>query len=319
MTKQGVGNPMVAVKVATETFKRIPAIASGLRAGLGIVGTIALVYFGSKALKRFRQNRIMQKAGDDPDIRAAMDIYMAIPDGLKKSQGSLFSPTGFISDAINQIARLWTSTNTERILEVSKRITNLDRVFKSFYIIYEEDLYSLLSKALTPSELDVFMNLTKTGSFSRTKKAETNLLVYTIKPVTIRKTPKKIDSASWERLTNSNIITNVPAGKIIGWTTGIEIPDEAKTVVFTEVKAYADFETKPEHIVYAWKGALKFYTKSGYDTEFGNLITALKKYLFRFKSSDLSGINMKTKSIKKEVSLNKTSDKKGFTLTKYIS
>lgn len=293
---QGVGNPLLiaaaASKVGESIVTRAPAITRGIRTVLGVSGAALLVYFGYKGIKKWNQNRLMQKVATDVNARAAMDIYNAIPEGLKKSKGGLFNPAGLITDLYSQVERIWTSTDSERILEIAKRITNTKDCFHYFQVIYGEDLYTLLSKALTEDQLDVFMNVVKTGSYSKTIRPKQGLYIYTTKGVTVRKTAEKKDNTMFSF---GNKVANVPAGKILGRTTGQEPRDNKNNVIYIEFNPFININKLSDNSIskqniYAWKDALKFYTKDEMEAEFGMTLPKIfQKYLYRFDESDLSG------------------------------
>lgn len=289
-SKQNLGNPLLVASAANMVKEGItekaPAIARGIKTTLGLFGTGLLVYFGYKGVKKWNQNRVMRQSATDENVRAAMDIYSAIPAGLKKSEGGFLNPFGLISDALNQIERIWTSTDTERILTIAKRITDPQKVFKSFQTIYGEDLYTLLSKALKKEELDVFMNITQRGSFSRTNKPAAGLVIYTSKAVTVRKTAEVNDGYVF-----NNKVAHVPAGKILGISTGVELNDEKNNAVFIEFKAVSGGSSEFKNILYAWKGALKFYSFPELEAALGPKVKAFQKYLYRFDPDDLSGFD----------------------------
>jgi len=71
-----------------------------------VIAGAGLIYFGRKYLKKVSQNKLLRQAGTKPEVRAAVDIYQAIPDGLKKGQGGLFNPIGLAKDAMKQIKRI---------------------------------------------------------------------------------------------------------------------------------------------------------------------------------------------------------------------
>jgi len=167
-----LGNPLVAATAAKVVSENSPTLLRGAR-NLSVLLVIAGgSYLGYKALKNRHINTLKRKAGTNPEVRAAMDLYNAIPAGLKKGKGGFFNPGGFISDAANKVSLIWKRTDTDRILGVAKRIHDqkleLDKVYKYFYTIYRQQLYTLINVALSPDELARFNNYARSGSVSNT-------------------------------------------------------------------------------------------------------------------------------------------------------
>ena len=144
-----IGNPLVVATAAKMISDKSPQIMKGVRTGSMVIAGAGLIYFGRKYMKRLAQNRLLKQAGSNPEVRAAVDIYQSIPDGLKKGQGGLFNPIGLANDALNQVKRIWQRTDTDRLLNVAKGIhsqnLDIDKVYRYFYKIYGEQLYLLLN------------------------------------------------------------------------------------------------------------------------------------------------------------------------------
>jgi hypothetical protein len=150
--KQGSG----AIQMITKNSMTLGKIA------VGLIAAVALWVTTKKIWKTTRYNNWRKKASSDVNVQAAISIYDSVPAGLKKGEGSFFNPFGFITDLGNQIALLWTSVATNNIIDVADKINDLQQVVKAFKIFYEQDLYELLHKALSPSDYDRFYaNATK--------------------------------------------------------------------------------------------------------------------------------------------------------------
>ncbi len=288
-----IGNPLIAATAAKLISDRSPQIMKGVKTGSMVIAGAGLIYFGRKYLKKLAQNRLLKQAGTNPEVRVAVDIYHAIPDGLKKGQGGLFNPIGLAKDAFNQVKRIWQRTDTDRILNIAKSIhsqnLDIDKVYRYFYKLYGEQLYLLLNTALEPNDLARFNNYTASGTASSSPKITgQKYAVVKVNNLNIRKTPENM---SWKQiLSKSNKIGTVPFGKILGLTTGREVFDEDHNVVFVEVHVW---DTKNKiHIAYAWKGGLKFLTIPELLKEFKTRDYAAilrSKHLYRFNPAELNG------------------------------
>ena len=313
-----IGNPMAAMAASAAIEKSMPIIERNapviiqkttvaIRNTVLILGGIGLLYFGNKWITNQRRKNVASKAGEDADIRAAMDVYTAIPAGLKKGDGSLFNPFGFINDVANQIKLIWQRTDTDRILEVSKKIKDIQKVFKTFRLLYEEDLYTLLNQILSPTDLDLFINRAgPSHTSSSTAVIPKGRVVLTTQKVNLRKTPVNTEAAKgnytyfkdilkWteekiRQFTGDNIIETIEPDKFIGMTTGREVYDEAGKTVFVEIFINRNgVNNKFDTPVYAWKKALRFLDKDQITKEFGDLRNLVTRKLYRINPNKLSG------------------------------
>jgi hypothetical protein len=322
---QNIGNPaLIATALAPAIQQNAPAmiktttgVIKTVLIILGVSGGAFLIYKWASAQRR---KQIMAKAGVEPDIKATIDIYNAIPSGLKKGEGGIFNPFGLISDLGNKIATIWQSADTKRILDISKRITDNKRVFKLFRILYDEDLYQLLSKVLSPEDLDLFMaHSGKEHSASTTPAMPKNNIILTTKSVRIRKTPINQEaiysnSSIWDKIKNSasevlrrytesNIIGTAELDKFIGITTGREVADEEGKTVFVEFYGAKFGKLKWDTVAYVWKGGIRVLTKEQAIKEFGSIENMTKKRTYFLNPSKLSGIETGTgKNIKSTLS-----------------
>lgn len=183
MEKKDLGNPAIIAAVSNILTKKkeaqpmiIQAPASNSPSGnqqapiivrnrrrIGVLGWALIggvTFFGGRSIIRATNKKnILNQVDTNANYRAAQSIYNAIPEGLKKGNGSFINPFGFISDIGNQIALIWKETDTNRILDIAKsQITNYDETLKAFRILYGEDLSALLNKVLTMQQLNNFFD-----------------------------------------------------------------------------------------------------------------------------------------------------------------
>ena len=159
--KKQFGNPVMAaaaapavINVTSKTASAFGNAAKYLLLGLGIT---VIFFVGSKALRKAKIESLKRRAFTDPNIKAAIDIYEAIPSGLKKGTGGFFNPFGFVKDAINKVKTIWQRTDTDRIMQVAETITDINSTATAFKIIYNEDLIQLLATAMEPDKYDEFV------------------------------------------------------------------------------------------------------------------------------------------------------------------
>lgn len=268
--KKNLGNPLLVAKALQN---------SSLQNGLGnfakIVGVAAVGYGGYTYYQQWKISRLEKQAFTNPDVKAAIDIYEAIPDGIKKGKGGLFSPFGFIKDAANTIARLWQSTDTDRLMKIAPSIRDIKNVAVYFKTLYGENLYSLLNNSLDKNQLSLFLNYTKSGgsSASSTKVVGANLfpICTTSVGVHVRSTPI-VDNSIFA----SNKIGLCEYAKCPGMTTGVEkLSDDGKTI-FVEIKMYNPQTVKFDRLAYTWKGGYTFATRDAVDKKYGSVFKVLK-------------------------------------------
>ncbi len=260
--KETLGNPM-AIMAATEMLSN-PKVIKGVGTGLMIGGLGLGAWLAARWIKKKRQQALLNRAGTDPEIRAVVNIFSAIPAGLKKGQGSLWNTFGLIKDMGNKIATIWQSTDTENILAVAKDIhaNNLDlkKIYSKFNTIYEQALYPLLQEAMDIKDLNKFTNLSSSGTVSDTQKLMKSqyALVKVNSGVTIREKPDVPNWASQQIGTNKYGV--VPFNYVAGIATGVETYNKEDDTVFVELLIY-DKEYKI-HKAYAWKGAFSFHDQN---------------------------------------------------------
>lgn len=251
------------IKRATGNVERAQNIArkTGKVAAISVI-TIGAGFLAYKGIKYANKQRLLKKAVSDPEVKTAVDIWNCVPDGYKnKFKLVELNPLNRIGYAYEEIAKLWQSSNTDRIMTLAKRIYDnkykINRISRVFKTLYEIDLYTLLNKVLTPTQLDVFSNYIYRGSGSVTPQVTAGLYAITKKPVTLRTDPKIPGFTDYE-----NDVKNVGTGVFIGQVTGREeiFNSGSKTTVFVEILAYSSKVNSKKFStpVWAWKGALDF-------------------------------------------------------------
>lgn len=147
----GTNTPSVA-PVVVKNGRKFPIVGGIILGGILLVG-------GGIYIKNRKKAKILSEVDTNPNYRAAQSIFNSIPAGLKKGNGSLFNPFGFIPDLANQIKLLWQKTDTNKILDIAKsQITNYDETLEAFRIVYGEDLSALLSEVLSTQEYNLFFD-----------------------------------------------------------------------------------------------------------------------------------------------------------------
>lgn len=263
-----LGNPLLVASTAKNIAKRAAnsnAVKNIAGSGVKIIGVAVITYAGYKGYKSWRIASVKKKAFENPDIKAAMDIYDAIPAGLKKGKGGFLNPFGFIADAGNTIARIWQDTDTERLMKIAPKIKNMKKVAGYFQLMYGESLYALLNNALDKRQLNMFLNYAKSKGQSASEteiiKAGRWAICKKSSGVHVRSTPV-VDNGRFNTGIGSNSMGVCPYNRVAGISTGREkISDDGKTI-FVEIKIYDKRTKKFSKIAYAWKGGFDFKTSS---------------------------------------------------------
>jgi hypothetical protein len=262
--KKNLGNPLMVAALAPAIQQNAPIIIKtatslvtklvlGMGVGLG-------VYKGLQYLKRKKQEKLIQQSAYDINIRAAVNVYDAIPDGLKEGKGSVFNPLGFITDFWNKIALVWTNANTNAIYSQAVHITDWDKCAKTFRTLYGENMLDILKKALTDAQYTAFLNEAArpkliAGSAETGSRAYAKVASYGYKLV-VKISPPSI---SLVQLTNG-----IPAKADLGIATG----NEQKST--TDGKMYAVFNVNGIGICIA-KENVQYLTQAGYNSIQGQL------------------------------------------------
>ncbi len=267
---KNLGNPLLIANALQNKD-----LQKGVGNSIKVIGAIAIVYGGAKYINQLNISRLEKQAFSNPDIKAAIDIYKTIPAGLKKGKGGFFSPFGFVKDAGNTIARLWQSTDTERLMKIAPYIKNIKKVSKYFKKLYGENLYTLLTNSLDKNQLSLFLNYTKSGgsSASESQTIAKNLFPVCNKSsgVFVRSTPI-VESS----LFSNNKIGLCEYGKVPGITTGVEkLSDDGETI-FVEIKYFNPNTRKFDKIGYTWKGGYAFASKNAIENKYGSVARVLK-------------------------------------------
>lgn len=237
--KQKLGNPLLIASAAegASRFVNNPKVINGASVVLKIAGVGVLGYYGYKVLKGYQQKQLMQSVISNPNAKAAVDIYYAIPAGLKKGDGSLFNPLGFISDVINQIKTIWQSTDTARLMTVAVNVVSFDQTAAAFQKLYGEPLYPLLQKVLSESELQTFVNKSSSGGTITRTSAKVRDLVFARNTVNLRSSPDGSYSGGMRDLLDirkNNIIDTAKIGEFLGWILSGQQYDAKNNIWFVQ-------------------------------------------------------------------------------------
>lgn len=161
MQKKSLNNPLVAAAATPAVVNVTTKAASGMgtlvKAGLILLGGLGIVFFTSKAIRKARIESLKRRAFTDANIKAAIDIFDAIPAGLKEGTGGFFNPFGIVKDAINKVKLIWQKTDTDRIMQIAESITDIQLTASAFKTLYREDLITLLQNAMEPDKYDEFV------------------------------------------------------------------------------------------------------------------------------------------------------------------
>jgi hypothetical protein len=231
--------------------------------GIAILGG-ASFFILRGVIRNGRKSKILSEVDTNANYRAAQSIYNAIPEGLKKGNGSFFNPFGFVADIGNQIALIWQKTDTNRILDIAKtQITNYDETLKAFRIIYGEDLSALLNKVLTMQELNLFFDFSTDYKASQrevesSNTAKTGYYAITVKDISVLSTwynPKTQAITSKLVQLNKLIPKATSLGKYTGRTVSNVRSNDNETYY---VMIYGTSKSGSQVHLYAPKSAVKF-------------------------------------------------------------
>jgi hypothetical protein len=289
MTKQtGIGNPALvsavlstkqgqqAIDKAVDQASSSISIAKKVRrVALITLGTGILAFGSYKGIQYARRQSLMNKRATDPHVKSAIDIYTAIPEGYKNKWKAVnLNPFANLNNAYSEIETLWKSANTERIMQVAKRIYSnklkFRKVSKYFKIIYHLDLMTLLNKVLTTDQIDVFSNYVTRGTGSESERQKAGNLAIAKMAVHLRNEPSKPGFAE-----KDNVVYTIQAGKVAGQITGNEetFVDGSKSTVFVEIMAYDSSVNSKRYSVpvWAWKSAFIYMSKKEAINKYGSL------------------------------------------------
>jgi len=164
-----LGNPALIAaasnpKLVEAAGKVVPVVIEQqrrvVRTGMILMGGVtaaALLYFGGKYLRKQAKKALYRRAATDPNVKAAVDIFEAIPERMKSDTGTIFTPGQLITDLVNNLM-FWTKSDSDRILLIAQRITDMNETARAFRLLYDQDLVPLLQKAMSPDDFDRFIN-----------------------------------------------------------------------------------------------------------------------------------------------------------------
>ena len=200
-----------------------------------------------------RSNATSKLADDDPNVRAAMTIRVAV------------NPSGI------SWMKSFDTTDNNAIFNAARTITDLDAVIKAYRKLYDSDMMADLQSELSADEYQKFLtmitsNPNKQGGASPITWAQKNIMLVAKKEVTLRKTPDaSYHGAFYENKNEDNIITTASIGSFIGYATGVQQFDSKNNVKFIQVGYIIKKEGVPEkYKQYAGKKSV-FWVSSSAD------------------------------------------------------
>ncbi|HBG69665.1 MAG: hypothetical protein A2W93_12125 [Bacteroidetes bacterium GWF2_43_63] len=214
--------------------------------GGAVIGLSGLILYkiGKNMIAKAQQKNTEMKLDDSPEVRQAAVIHDAL------------NPSGI------SILKSFDSTNTDKIYDAAKNMTNFDEVVKSYNKMYGGDLIAELQNELSADEYQKLMTLIstipgKSGAPAVTF-AKKNQMVVAKKEVYVRKTPDASYHEAWyESSKGNNILFQAKPGDFIGYATGKQELDLKNNVKFIQV----GYIVKKEGLPAAFKAyAGKSYT-----------------------------------------------------------
>lgn len=186
------------------------------------LGGFFLYKIGKKLIANAQQKNTEFKADDSPEVRQAMVIHDA------------FNPSGV------SILKSFDSTNTSKIFDAAKNITNFDEVIKSYNKLYGGDLMQDLQNELSAEDYQKLMTLISTipgkAGAPAVNFAKKNQMVVAKKEVYVRKTPDASYHEAWyESSKGNNVLFQAKPGDFIGYATGKQELDLKNNVKFIQV------------------------------------------------------------------------------------
>ena len=226
--------------------------------GILVLGGIYITYrLGKKLIAEFNKSNAQDNADDSPEVRQAMTLKSAM------------NPSG-ISWMMS-----FDTTNSSKILETAKIITNLDNVRSAYKNLYQANLLDDLQSELSTDDYQKFMTIvssnqnkvTSSGGSAPVQFAKPQSLVVAKKEVFVRSSPDATNhGAIYEQFSEKNIIKKAKAGEFLGYATGRQHFDEKNNVKFIEVayvingaKAPANMKAKNKQRVSYWVSASSTY------------------------------------------------------------
>ena len=148
--------------------------------GILVLGGIYITYrLGKKLIAEFNKSNAQDNADDSPEVRQAMTLKSAM------------NPSG-ISWMMS-----FDTTNSSKILETAKVITNLDNVRAAYKNLYQSNLLDDLQSELSTDDYQKFMTIvssnqnkvTSSGGSAPVQFAKPQSLVVAKKEVFVRSSP----------------------------------------------------------------------------------------------------------------------------------
>ena len=208
-------------EAARDTTLRVKRDIGFIGKGLLIVGGIVATRI---ALRNIARNKILKDIYTNPNYRAATRIYDLLPANMKTS-ASLLSAEGIIANIISMAIPTIEKDKTDQILNVAKEITDFGETTKAFKGLYREDLRLCLEKVLTPHDLEVFYNYTRTHKVGDIKVEPAKQDKYGYRVVTTSETSLlAVSKSAIGKLTKPiQLSRNVPANTSCGTFEGATV------------------------------------------------------------------------------------------------
>ena len=245
-------------------------LVAGVVVGIGGFLTYKLI---RKIWSSIRSNATEKQADDDPNVRAAMTLRIAM------------NPSGI------SWMKSFDTTNNDAVFNAAKNITDLDAVIKAYRKLYDSDLMADLQSELSADEYQKLLNIittnpNKQGGAAPVTWAKKNLMVVAKKDVTLRKTPDaSYHGAFYESKSENNILSTAKAGSFIGYATGVQQFDSKNNVKFIQVGYIVKKEGVPEkYKQYAGKKMIFWVSSS---TNYVDIFTKYNLMWERYPSTKL--------------------------------
>lgn len=187
MTKKtkNLGNPIVAASAMQLAQNK------GVQRGVKIAGLVVLTgglsILAYRLMMKARERNFMRQNADNINVQTAMLIYAEIPEKLKQS-GTLINPINLVNYLWSNV-KFWEYSSDNKLLELSKQITDIKMVRKTFSIVYNEDFNSIMEVAMKAENYVQFMQNAGADKNPLTT-TESNL-------VAMHATPKKNSTVVW--------------------------------------------------------------------------------------------------------------------------
>ena len=169
-----------------------------------------------------RSNATSKQADDDPNVRAAMTIRIAM------------NPSGI------SWMKSFDTTDNDAIFNAARTITDLDAVIKAYRKLYDSDMMTDLQGELSAEEYQKFLTMVTTNPDKKSGAApiawaQKNQMIVAKKEVTLRKSPDaSYHGGFWEDKKEDNIISMISPGSFIGYATGKQQFDSKNNVKFIQ-------------------------------------------------------------------------------------